>query len=84
MMVNFDYSMLIGRIIEKYKTRRAFANKMKISEHTLSKKLNGHTPFDQSEMMVAVELLEETTESIKKYFFTQKVQQVEQNAYERG
>ena len=78
MMVKFDYSLLIGRIITKFKTRRAFADKMKMSEHTLSKKLNNHNPFDQSEMVKAVKLLEDTTESIKPYFFTIKVQQVEQ------
>ena len=37
----FDYSKLIGRIIEKFKTQKAFAKAMKLSANTWSNKVSG-------------------------------------------
>ena len=37
--MRYDYSKLLGRIIEMFGTRAVFADKMCMSEHTLSRKL---------------------------------------------
>lgn len=70
----YDYSKLIGRIIEMFGTRTAFADKMHMSESTLSMKLNNKSTWDQSEMMEASRLLEFPPKDIQVYFFTLKVQ----------
>ncbi len=70
----YDYSKLKGRIVEKYETRSNFAKAMCVSTHSLSKKLNGRTPFRQSEISRACELLCIEAPQISEYFFTQLVQ----------
>lgn len=69
----FDYSKLIGRIIEKYKTQTAFAKMMKLSTNTWSKKINGHIDFKSSELYRAIKLLGLELDDIPEYFFTYKV-----------
>lgn len=39
--MSFDYSKLRGRIVEKFGTQVNFAKAIKLSERTLSLKLNG-------------------------------------------
>ena len=51
-----------------------FAAAMNISEHTLSKKLNNKSSFDQHEIRKACELLNIAPNKIKDYFFEIKVQ----------
>lgn len=70
----FNYSKLRGRIVEKFGTQSAFSKKMKMSERTLSLKLNGKIFFVQNEIMKATELLDIPEEEIQAYFFTQEVQ----------
>ena len=73
----FDYSKLIGRIIEKFGTRRAFANAAGYSENTISRKLSGKIPIttnDITEWTSSV-LLDIPYDEIPKYFFTLKVQE---------
>ncbi|MGI6691050.1 MAG: DUF739 family protein [Christensenellales bacterium] len=69
----FDYSKLIGRIIEKFKTQKAFAKAMKLSANTWSNKVSGKIEFKSSEMYRAVKLLGLTVEDIPEYFFTPNV-----------
>ena len=69
----FDYSKLIGRIIEKFKTQKAFAKAMKLSANTLYNKVSGKIEFKSSEMYRAVKLLGLTVEDIPEYFFTPNV-----------
>lgn len=74
----YDYSELNGRIIVVFGTRGAFAYAMGVSERTLSLKMNGKVPWKQNEIAKACELLEIPEHNIPLYFFTLKVQHVEQ------
>ena len=73
--MEYDYSKLIGRIIEKCGSRAAFANKMNLSERSVSLKLNNKVPWKQSEMLKASQVLDFLSDEIQVYFFTLKVQQ---------
>jgi hypothetical protein len=70
----FDYSKLNGRIIEMFGTRAKFAKEMGMSEHTLSVKMNGKTPWTQKEICKACDLLSIPSSEIHLYFFTEIVQ----------
>jgi hypothetical protein len=72
--LSFDYSILSGKIVEKYRTRSAFAKAMGISERTLSVKLNNKIGFRQCEMSRACELLDISESAIPAVFFTEEVQ----------
>lgn len=72
--MKYDYSKLIGRIIEKYGKRAAFAKAMSLSEHSLSMKLNSKISFKQEEIVKACRLLEVAFADIPTYFFTTIVQ----------
>lgn len=74
----FDYSKLKGRIVEKFSSQYAFAEKMGMSERTLSLKLNGLVAWKQTEICKAVSALELNKEDISEYFFKEKVQKIEQ------
>lgn len=68
----YDYSKLLGRIVEKVGTQGAFANAMEISERTLSLKLNNKIAFKQSEISKVCELLDICVQDIPEYFFCLK------------
>lgn len=70
----YDYSKLLGRIIEKFGTQAKFAEKMELSERSLSLKLNSKVGFRQDEITKACLLLEIPGTDIPGYFFTLKVQ----------
>ena len=70
----FNYSKLIGRIIERYGSRRAFAKAMNVSERTLSLKLNDIVSFKSREIYQICQLLCIDISEIPAYFFTTKVQ----------
>lgn len=70
----YDYSKLLGRIIEKFGTQSKFAEAMKISERTISLKLTGKVDWKQREIESARSLLELAESDIPAYFFTLKVQ----------
>ena len=72
--MKYDYSKLVGRIIEKYGKRAAFAKAMSLSEHSLSMKLNSKISFKQEEIIKACQLLGVTLADIPTYFFTLDVQ----------
>lgn len=46
----FNYSKLVGRIIEKYGSQYNFAVSLGISERSLSLKLNNKVPWKQTEI----------------------------------
>lgn len=73
-MVNYDYSMLIGRIKQKFNCNVNFAIKMGFSERTLSLKLNNKMDFRQNEIERACSLLNIPISKIHEYFFTRVVQ----------
>lgn len=72
--VSYDYSKLNGRIAEKCGTQAAFAEKMGLSERTISLKLNNKIAWKQPEMQKAATILEFSDMDIQTYFFTMKVQ----------
>ena len=70
-MMSFDYSNLIGRIIAKFKTRKAFAKAVGFSENTISKKLNGKMNITKNDIirMSAPDMLDIPAEKVHEYFF---------------
>lgn len=65
----YEYRKLIGRIIEKYGTRKSFAEAVGISENSMSLKLNGKTDFSRDEIARWAELLDIAVTDIGNYFF---------------
>ena len=65
----YNYKKLLGRIVEKIGTQSCFADKMELSERTISLKLNGKVSWKQSEIAKACEVLEIKDEDIPAYFF---------------
>lgn len=70
----YDYSKLLGRIVEKYGSQSKFSGAFGMSERSLSLKLTGQRAFKQPEITKACELLEIEGSDIPAYFFTLKVQ----------
>ena len=75
--MEFEYSKLRGRITEIFGTQFEFAKEMKMSERTLSLKLQGRRPWKQTDIRKAIDLLKLSESEIPTYFFTQKVQRIE-------
>lgn len=65
----YEYRKLIGRIIEKFGTRKAFAEYLKLSENSMSKKLNGVTAFSQDDIVTWCEALDIDISEAGVYFF---------------
>lgn len=72
--MQYDYSKLLGRIVEKVGTQGRFARQMNLSERTISLKLNGKIGWKQSEIADACKILGISDRDISTYFFTLKVQ----------
>lgn len=70
----YDYSKLNGRIVEKCGTQAVFADRMGLSEKTVSLKLNNKVAWKQPQMQKAAVILEFPETEIQTYFFTMKVQ----------
>ena len=70
--MKFDYSKLIGRIIEKFGSRRAFAKAVGFSENTISKKLSGKMTITTNDIVnwSKPEVLDIADQDIPEYFFT--------------
>lgn len=78
----FDYSKLDGKITECFGTRKNFAKAMrgegiKMSDHTLSVKMNNIVSWKQTEIDAACNLLGISLDDVAVYFFAKKVQSVE-------
>jgi len=69
----YDYSRLLGKIKEKFKTQAAFAQALGISERALSLKLTGKRMWSQPLISKACDLLGISQMDIAYYFFTVKV-----------
>gem|GEM_PF-1138909 len=69
---SYDYTKLNGRIVEKYGTRRAFAESIKLNEAVLSQKLNGNSRFTQDEITFFRNVLDICKEDVNDYFFKTK------------
>lgn len=65
----YNYSKLLGKIVECVGTQAAFAEKMGLSERTVSLKLNGKRAWKQLEIEKACQVLGIQKCEIDKYFF---------------
>lgn len=72
--MEFDYSKLLGKITEKFGTNTNFATIMKISDRTISLKLNNKVEWKQKEIQKAKKILEIPDAEVCDYFFKVKVQ----------
>lgn len=73
--IEFDFSRLIGRIIERFGSRRAFCSASGMSETILSSRLNNQSHFKDYEIFrfCTPELLDIKDDEVVAYFFTEKV-----------
>lgn len=67
--MNYDYSKLLGRIVEVCGTQGKFASKLNLSERTVSLKLNGKVGWKQEEIEKACKVLRISPKNIPEYFF---------------
>lgn len=65
----YNYSKLLGRIVECCGTQANFAEKIGLSERTVSLKLNGKRSWKQPEISAACQILRIPTSEIDQYFF---------------
>ena len=75
--MQFDYSKLRGRIVEKFGTMSVFAKAMGWSLRTMSLKMTNARFWKQSDIEKAINLLEIDAADIPIYFFVRKVQSAE-------
>lgn len=75
--MKFDYSKLLGRIIEVYGNQGNFAIAMRLSERTMSLKLNNIRPWKDNEIKKAMKLLKLPENKVHLYFFKEEVQGTE-------
>ena len=78
-MKYYDYSKLKGRIKECFSTQSEFAQKLGISETSLSYKLNNKTVFDQNEISDVIDIFNLTPKEAMDYFFTIEVDKISTN-----
>ena len=69
-MCKYQYRKLIGRIVEVYGTRKAFAEALGLSENSLSLKLNGKTGFSQEDIIEWSRLLDISQDEYGSFYFT--------------
>lgn len=72
--MEFDFSKLIGRIAEKFGTRKAFCEKASISESALSYRLSNKTSFSMEEIyrIIQPDCLDIAPAELGIYFFKPK------------
>lgn len=71
--MRYNYSKLLGRIVEKGFTKESFAKQLSMNRTTLFKKLNSDSEFTQCEIMKAIDVLDINPFYISIYFFTPDV-----------
>ena len=74
MTLEFDYSKLKGKIVEKYGSQGNFADAIPVSENQLSSYMTGKKRFTTRIIDRMVVLLDIPVGEIGSYFFTPKVQ----------
>ena len=75
MPIEFDFSALRGRIIEKYGTFASFADAIKMGRASLSQRIMNDVNFKPDEIILicSPEVLDIPSTDIGRYFFTPKV-----------
>lgn len=73
--MQFDFSKLRGRIVEKHRTIGNFSTIVGIPRGQLSAKICGHTGFTFTDVYRICQSLDIPSEEIGVYFFTPKVEQ---------
>lgn len=73
----YKYDKLLGRIVEKCGTQAMFAEKMNLSERSVSLKLNGKRPWNQLEIARACDVLGIPMTEIDCYFLLLKFNNIE-------
>lgn len=68
----YNYSKLIGRIIEKYGSRKEFAKALGIKNTELSLKLNNKRMIKKEQMLKMIELLDIPKKEVYDYFFIEE------------
>ena len=68
-----DFSKLIGRIYEKFGTRKAFCDAIGKTPDWLSRRLNGLIEFDAEDMVLIIGPLEIDPQDIHVYFLCPNV-----------
>lgn len=71
--MEYDYSALIGRIIERYGTRSRFAEVLGMSKATFYSRISSDSYWDQDEIERSCDLLGITKNEIQRFYFTPKV-----------
>lgn len=74
MKMQFDYSKLRGKVVEKFGSLNGFSQAIEISNSTLSLLFNNRSKWNQETIMKAIKVLEISVEDIPVYFFAPKVQ----------
>ena len=72
--MSYNYSKLLGRIVEKVGTQSKFSEAIGLSERTVSLKLNGKVGWKQTEIAKICDVLHIPQEEIPAYFFVMEVQ----------
>lgn len=72
MAMEYDYSKLKGRIVEKYGTVSAFADALGIKVQAISPKLRGRKTITKADIIEWKQLLEIDTDDIGMFFFMPK------------
>ncbi len=67
--IRYDYSKLLGRIKEIYRTQAAFAEELGIGRVSVSQRLNNKLEFTQNEIAVSCRLLKIPKAEMYLYFF---------------
>lgn len=71
--MEFDYSKLRGRIVEKFGNISQFSKELKITRTSVNMKLNNRMNFTRSDMIEWSRLLDIPKEELGCYFFTEKL-----------
>lgn len=70
--IEFDYSVLRGKIVEKFGTSAEFSRAIGISPASMSMKLTNKSSWTREEILAACKLLGIEVADMPRYFFSQK------------
>lgn len=71
--MQYDYSLLLGRMREKGFTQEKMAQKIGISACSLNFSLNNKRNFRQDEILAIAKILDIPNKNLEKYFFAHKL-----------